>query len=324
MSTKLVFITRGFPFGLMFHRFYNEKSVISGQGAITPFEFEKILLAFGVKNILSPDEWISRLKVNDLGGNKLCISFDDGLRCQYDICLPILEKYNLKAFWFIYSSVFEGRINKNEVYSHFATRYFKSTDDFFELFLSRCKKPKLTQLKGDRFKKYLWESKKISPFYSLNDLRFRFIRNELLPQKEFEGVLDKIMKDFEVNFLDIAHDLWLTNSQLSALAENGHNIGLHSYDHPVQFSSLPYKVQLRQYLENYNHLSKICKRKIISAAHPFNSYNKNSLKILSGIGILCAFRSNMVPPDGKKINPDCLQMARDDPANILRLMFKTG
>ena len=25
------------------------------------------------------------------------------LKCQYDIALPILDKYNLKAFWFIYT-----------------------------------------------------------------------------------------------------------------------------------------------------------------------------------------------------------------------------
>ena len=36
------------------------------------------------------------------------VTFDDNLKCQYDIALPILDKYSLKAFWFIYTSPLDG------------------------------------------------------------------------------------------------------------------------------------------------------------------------------------------------------------------------
>jgi len=323
MSLNSSFYLSQFPHGLMFHRFHKQESFPVGQGSITPGEFEKILHFVGIDNILSPEEWLFKLKNNSLKGNDLCITFDDGLRCQYDICLPILEKYNLKVFWFIYSSVFEGKINKFEIYSYFGTRYFSNIDEFFELFFSRCEKSTLNQINEHKFKKYLQEASKCFSFYSPNDLKFRFIRDELLSKEKFENIMDKIMEEKGVFIAEIVENLWLSNLELRALSENGHCIGLHSYSHPFQLSKLSYEEQLNQYLKNYNHINKICNKEIISMSHPLNSYNESTLRVLSDLGILCGFRSNMAPPNGKKINPSCLEMAREDAVNILKTIANT-
>ena len=57
----------------------------------------------GLRNILPADEWMARATSDRLDENDLCLTFDDALRCQYDVALPVLEKYGLTAFWFVYS-----------------------------------------------------------------------------------------------------------------------------------------------------------------------------------------------------------------------------
>ena len=54
------------------------------------------------KRILNADEWIEKSKNKRLSNKDLCITFDDNLKSQYDIAIPVLKKYNLKAFFFIY------------------------------------------------------------------------------------------------------------------------------------------------------------------------------------------------------------------------------
>ena len=46
-----------------------------------------------------------RLERSELRHNDIVLTFDDGLRCQYDIALPILNKHGIGAFWFVYSSL---------------------------------------------------------------------------------------------------------------------------------------------------------------------------------------------------------------------------
>ena len=114
------------PHGIMFHHFHDERHY-QGQGSISQQDFDDILQFVGLDRILEPHEWTKRLNEGRLVEGDLCISLDDGLLCQFDIALPVLEKYNLKAFWFIYSSVFEGDLgSKFEIYRVLRSKFFKN------------------------------------------------------------------------------------------------------------------------------------------------------------------------------------------------------
>ena len=117
------------PHGLMFHHFFDKKHV-RGQGSISEHQFEKIIQHYG-KNILSADNWFNKAKSNSLDDKDVCLTFDDTLLCQYDIALPVLQKYNLTAFWFINSSVLTGEIGNLEVYRKFRTVCFSGIEDFY-------------------------------------------------------------------------------------------------------------------------------------------------------------------------------------------------
>ena len=225
--------TYKFPHGIMFHHFHDESHLPSGQGSISAKEFEEILNFIGIENFIRPDEWITKLRNNELKENDVCITFDDGLKCQYDICMPILEKYNLKCFWFVYSSVFEGKLGKLEIYTNFRTKYFEKIDDFYELFFNEYEKSEFKKIDKNKLQSFVDKKKSIYSFYSFNDLKFRFIRDEMLVKNEYEKLMDEIIQEEGFRMEDIGKNLWLTNNHLKILSRNGHEIGLHSYDHPT-------------------------------------------------------------------------------------------
>jgi len=306
-----------FAHGLMFHRFHKSGNLPSGQGSLTDVEFEKILNHVGTARFLTPQEWISRVSTNSLQKHDLCITFDDGLRSQFDVALPVLERYKLQAFWFIFSSVFDGKIDRSEVYNRFATAEFTSFDVFVEEFFQFYSvPPKVFQSKG--YGHFTQGIREQFPFYTENDIKFRFLRNKFFLRSEFEKIMDSMIGAKGLSVSKIAEDLWLTNEHLQSLYENGHCIGLHSYDHPFTMADLTAEKQEEQYNRNYKHISYVTGGIVECMSHPLNSYNADTIMILSRMGIICGFRSNMTRPIGKAINAHRLELAREDGVNLLK------
>ena len=305
----------------MFHHFHDAKHP-KGPGSISQEDFENILEFIGKQRILTPSGWIEKLEGNTLSGEHLCLTFDDALLCQFDIALPVLEKYNLKAFWFVYSSVFEGHLGKMEIYRLFRSKFFSNVDEFYNLFFGKVFDSEFSK----KAKEVLHERKikrqiAFFPFYSVNDVKFRLIRDRALGKRIYESVMDKIIQEYGLNICDLSRNLWMSNEHLKYLTDRGQTIGLHSYSHPMVLAELSYEEQLEEYEKNYLHLDKICGSNPVAMSHPTNSYNDNTIKILKRLGIRCGFRSNMLPKkeDGR-INPNEFEVARQDHSNIKRML----
>ena len=109
--------------GIMFHHFHDEKHP-RGQGSISGDDLDRLLKYIGIQRFLSPAEWLEKLEKNQLQEKEVCLTFDDGLLCQMEVALPVLEQYHLQAFWFVYSGVFEGNLENLEIYRLFRTKFF--------------------------------------------------------------------------------------------------------------------------------------------------------------------------------------------------------
>ena len=88
----------------MFHHFHDDKLHKRGQGSINKDDFYKLVKFIGRRNIIGAEEFFNRFKENKLKPKDVCFTFDDGIRCQYDVALPVLEDLNIKSFFFVYSS----------------------------------------------------------------------------------------------------------------------------------------------------------------------------------------------------------------------------
>lgn len=310
---------RGFPHGLMFHRFHASGGRSHWQGALSSEEFDQILVYVGIDNILSPPEWIARLKNGRLRKDHLCITFDDGLRCQAEYALPVLDQYGLQAFWFVYSCVFGGIPVKSEIYSYVAGQ-IGGMPRLVEEFLSRCPSQLAEQLDSECFSAYSNRMRQVAPFYSLDDIKYRFLRNVTWNRALVEAVMDQIITERGFGLQELARRLWLGDEDLRTLSARGHHIGLHSYDHPYEMARLSRQEQQDQYAKNYSHLVSATGRPPNCMSHPLNSYNKDSLTILRTLGIQCGFRANVLVPSSAGINASFLELAREDSANLQAMM----
>jgi len=310
------------PHGIMFHHFHNDKHPKT-QGSISAEDFKKILNYIGVERILSPAEWLERLVENKLKPEDICLTFDDGLLSQFEVALPVLELFKLKAFWFVYSGVFEGKLENLEIYRLFRTKYFENIDDFYQLFFRKVLELDLAGAANPELEeKAIEELQTHFPFYSVNDARFRFIRDRVLGKENYERLMDSILAEYGVNKSDLAKNLWTSDQDLKLLNDNGHLIGLHSYSHPTALADLSYQEQFEEYHKNYLHLKRACGKNPIAMSHPANSYNEDTLKILREFGIYCGFLSNMVskPLAGNRLAANNLEISREDHANLIRVL----
>lgn len=304
-----------FTHSIMFHHFHNEIHP-KGQGAISSYEFEKIIDWLTLNYTLNDaDDYLKKALENNLKSSDICLSFDDALLCQYDVAVPILSKRNIKAFFFVYSSPFLGNPDYLEIFRYFRTVAFDSIDEFYEDFLLEFKNTYNNfdlNIKNFEPKEYLKEF----PFYSYNDKLFRYLRDEILKPNNYKSLMMKIIKKRKFDIKNASKNLWFSNNHLINLEKMGHLIGLHSNSHPMQMNSLHPNKQLDEYKKNFSHLSKVLNQEIISMSHPCGNYNEDTLMILKKLGIKIGFRSN----SSFQEIVSSLEIPREDHSNILEII----
>ena len=283
------------PHGVMFHHFC-EDSQPNSLGAITPDQLENIIASYKKRaiDILPAEEWYQRALMGSLNKGQVCLTFDDALRSQINLALPVLEKHGLTAFWFVYSSVFEGEKSTFEIYRYFYDNYFATFDEFFYVFIRYLQSSQAIKDFLHERNRFL-ESDYLSeyPFYSDVEKEYRYFRDRVLSKEQFNQLMENILADYEVSYAEISKNLWMTNDHLLDLVGNSHIVGLHSYSHPTSMSSLNVSDQMNEYQRNAVHLHSVIGRPVRTVAHPVNSYGKQTLRILESMGIMIGFRSNM-------------------------------
>jgi len=279
--------------GIMFHHFHGGEHPCV-QGSISASELNDIIDQIGADNILSAETWIERARLGDLSNRDICLTFDDGLRCQYDVALPVLYDRGLTAAWFVYSSVFEGHSERLEIYRYFRTVAFPDIDTFYQSFddvLAASKYGEQAVLAMTDFvpDNYLVDH----TFYSTNDRRFRYLRDRVLGPGKYNALMDEMIANWSSKPNDLHNHLWMDEACLQTLQAQGHIIGLHSYSHPTVMADLSNAEQQREYSKNSDHLAKILGNKPSAMTHPCNSYNADTLQVLEQMGVSVGFRANM-------------------------------
>ena len=93
------------PFSVCFHHFHNQDHAQT-QGSVGEDEFHSVLDWLRARyNILSAQEYLAKFVGRELACNDVCLSFDDGLKSQKAVAVPILEALGIKAFFFVQSGI---------------------------------------------------------------------------------------------------------------------------------------------------------------------------------------------------------------------------
>ena len=302
---------------VMFHHFHGGMH-LPAQGSLSYSDFQEMIAWLRSRySLLDASDYKIKLENNSLVESDICLSFDDGLKCQYDVASPVLYKLGINAFFFIYSSVFTKNPDPLEMYRYFRTSCFRDIDEFYSLFfqLLPWKDAQESQNYYAKYRRLNYLS--AFPFYTANDKYFRYLRDQCLSQDQYHEIMHSLMleKEFDVNAAK--QNLWMSEKDLVDLESQGHIVGLHSHSHPTQMSKLSKAEQRCEYHKNYDHLTKLLGGKPIKAmSHPCGDYNEDTLSILSEMGIEIGFRSSM---SVKNIRSP-LEIPREDHTNVLMEM----
>lgn len=313
-----------FYHGIMFHHFHDKKIHLKGQGSISKDDFYKIIKFIGKRNILDANIFFEKYSKNKLKENEVCFTFDDALKCQIDIALPVLEDMKIKSFFFVYTSIFDGVPDNLEVFRYFRLNFFNSTNDFYNHFYKSLN-TNLDEFFSKNSKKIVFMRKNF-PFYSDEDIKFRLVRDFFLSKDKYENIMLKMIKNKKFDYKKLYQKLYFDNNDLLKLDKLGHIIGLHSHTHPTLIESLTFEEQQREYIECVEKLSKLMKKTKKSfkfMSHPCGSYNKDTLKILKDLGVKLGFKQIMAVEKSKGmkfINNTNLEIARQDHAVIYNKM----
>ena len=262
---------------------------------------------------MSASKYAELAQTGSLKSHQICLTFDDALLCQVDIAAPILKRYNLEAFFFVYSSAFTGQPDPLEIYRFFRTTQFEEFNEFFDEFLSVT-----TEHLGREIEsaiRYFDSSDYLSEFsfYSEADRKFRFLRDTILSPKQYRTVMNNMMAHHLFDSREAARKLFMSESDLLDLRNGGHIIGLHSHSHPTTMQSLPISAQRQEYTRNKKFIKRLTGEAAFSMSHPCGRYSSETLEVLTSLGVKVGFRSSRNP----KTANSTLEIPREDHSNIL-------
>ncbi len=292
------------PHGIMFHHFHNEKH-LPAQGSILAEELADMIIDLKKDyNLLSADDWYRKAISNILEPKDICLTFDDNLRCQFDIAFPVLKDFNIKAFWFIITSPLNKKAEKLEIYRYYRTTQFSHINEFYNVFNdvirnSKYRKEVDLALRESASESYLLQQ---APFYSSEDRIFRYIRDVVLGTKKYEELMDSMIANSKFRIDDkLLNLLWMDEACLHEIRKDGQIIGLHSHTHPVNLGQLSKNEQRAEYKTNLRKLKQILNEDINSMSHPSDSYNEATLGILKEMNILIGFKASMMQKQYSKL-----------------------
>lgn len=272
---------------IMFHYFHDSIKHPYIDGALTASDFERLLIRLlESKKLVSSTEWLDRFIASKLE-NKIALTFDDALLSQYDIAYPLMKRYGITGFWFVNTSPIKQVPIFMELFRRFKHEYFKDTNDYFNLFFQNYENKYKKSVSNEEVGNYLSSF----PFYTFNDRKYRYIRDLLLTQNQYEELVKYMMQEcgwFGDSYLN---KIWLNAVQIKELAGDDNCIGLHSHTHPFNFKSLSKSDQFEEYEINQNIIQEVTGKKCTVMAHPVNSYSNDTFEVLKDLGVIYGFCS---------------------------------
>ena len=319
MGTRQIY-TEDFPVphGLMFHHFHSDAHPV-GQGSISAEDLYRIIDVVGRNNILDAEEWLARAREGKLGSRDYCLTFDDNLRCQYDVARPVMDALEIRGFWFVYTSSLQGTVERMELYRYFRSIRFPDFDDFFEAFLIHLRQTQWGDdldgvLNSEAAKSYLNEFE----FYSLADRQFRYVRDIHLSAEVYESVMDSMIAASTLDINDIHRKLWMDGDTLKILEADSHVIGTHSHTHPTRIDLLEDEKLHTEHEMSHDVLSELLGNPPRTMSHPCNAWNERTLEVLSQLEFDIGFTARLdVTKDSPFLYP------RHDHADIMAYIENT-
>jgi peptidoglycan/xylan/chitin deacetylase (PgdA/CDA1 family) len=155
-------------------------------------------------------EAVRRLRSGSLPRHAACVTFDDGYADNADVALPILQKHDIPATFFVATGFLDGGRMWNDTVIELVRRAPGQVLDLNQIGLGRFEISSLPQ-------------RRQAIFSLLNALKY-------LPLEARQSRIEEMRKYIPVA---LANDLMMTSDQVRTLHNSGMEIGGHTTNHPI-------------------------------------------------------------------------------------------
>lgn len=249
-------------------------------------------------NVLPLDEAVAHLKAGTLPERSACITFDDGYADNYQVAMPILMHYGLKATFFIATGFLDGGRMWNDTIVESVRGCLLPVLDLSSLGLGRF------NLRG------------------LHERRAAI--SEIIAGMKYKAVGERLViseKISQVANVAMPEDLMMSSQQVRAMHEAGMQIGAHTHSHPIlaQLEELEAQKEIassRKILEQI-----LCDRVALFAypnGKPGDDYTSQTIEIVRALGFDAAV-STQWGTSGQ--GDDVFQVRRFSPWDQSRLLY---
>jgi peptidoglycan/xylan/chitin deacetylase (PgdA/CDA1 family) len=279
---------------LMYHRI-SEPGIDPWELAVSPVNFKQQLQVLQNYRVSTVSDVAIGVQKSRLKNKSIALSFDDGYRDNFENALPLLEKYDVPATFFITNIGFGEE--KLYWWDRLANLILQTPElpkkinltiggeDFnFSIEEEIMLNEHLDQLHRSWIAPGIPPTKRSILYYKLWQLM------QPLPPVEIEVLLHQIKNWTGTPGGTISPDGFLiTEEQFRKLADHHLiDIGIHTANHiALGFHSA--KVQENEILENQKQLEQIINRKITTIAYPYGEYNNTTLDVVKRAGLLSGF-----------------------------------
>lgn len=284
-------------FAVEFHYFHDDTTHPRCQGSLSAADLERMLDHLQARyTLLNAADFLETALAGTGRPDQICLTFDDGVRSQLDVAVPVLEARGLTGMFFCYSSHFCQDISMLEVYHDFRFRCYETVEQFYADFFACLKNDPAVYneriargMEAFSYDEYLPHC----PWHSYTDKLFRYTRDCLLTPQQYRLLMAQLMLRRGYDWKKRSADLWIDAQALRALEKKGHLIGLHSHTHPTNITALSREAQWLEYAENQRQLSQILNHPVTVAAYPCGKYHEGTLADMARLKVNLAFTAEM-------------------------------
>jgi len=185
---------------------------------------------------------------------KVCsFTFDDGLKDQYEIAVPILKKYNAQATFFIITSVFEGYVpSTQKAHMLFSKLPIAELIDSFASFLKK-EYPHSTVQHVIPKDKRLYPERRLYEDIPTANFKEVFLK---VPYKIKEHFLSDTLARLKVEERGIFSSLFMGEDEVIQLQKDGFEVGSHTHRHHALTELDPEETK-KDFLKSKTHFLRI-------------------------------------------------------------------
>jgi len=206
-------------------------------------------------------------------GNYCLITFDDGLKEQYDKAKPILDSLGIKAIFFINGSCVENK-KVNTVHKIHWLRSIIPPGKFIEIVESALRKVKINvPVSFESFQPVEGQN-----IYDTLEVRYiKYLLNHMLPSEIIEKIIDEIYKKYNDNEADHSNTFYMNKDMIADLADKS-MVGSHGYEHNVK-SQISESEIIEDLQRNQCLLEGLTGKRTHFISYPYGGKNAVSLKV---------------------------------------------